>query len=361
MFKFNDLNSIHLEITSRCQAKCPMCSRNYRSGIENPNLKLADWTIDEFKNIITIDVLSQINNIYFCGNFGDPIINDHLLEMCRYIKDVNPNFGVRIHTNGGARKTDWWKELRSCLPENHIVIFGIDGLEDTHHLYRVGTTYDTVIRNAKAFISAGGKAEWVFIKFKHNEHQVIEAETRARTYGFKNFTVKHSTRFMELKFDVLDQEGNLKYYLEPPSDNEVVLINSDIIEKFKSWVNESEINCYVKQNKEIYIDAHKKLFPCCFLASTPYNYIHPGSIIESVKTTIRDQYDNLVNDLGGISMLDLNNRSIRDIIDSDIWQNIWNKYWQDPKLITCARTCGNNKNENISKPKDQFIKRINFD
>ena len=112
MFKFNALESIHLEITSRCQAKCPMCSRNYRGGIDNPNLKLSDWTIDDFKNIITLDVLNQINSIYYCGNFGDPIINDNLLEMCRYIKNFSPNCGVRIHTNGGARKNDWWKELK---------------------------------------------------------------------------------------------------------------------------------------------------------------------------------------------------------------------------------------------------------
>lgn len=360
MFKFNALESIHLEITSRCQAKCPMCSRNYRGGIDNPNLKLSDWTIDDFKNIITLDVLNQINSIYFCGNFGDPIINDNLLEMCRYIKNFSPNCGVRIHTNGGARKNDWWKELKSCLPNKHIVIFGIDGLEDTHHIYRVGTNYNTVINNANSFISAGGNAEWVFIKFKHNEHQVDEAERRAREYGFRNFTVKNSTRFMETKFKVLDQDNTVKYYLEPPSDNAVVLVGSNMIKKFRSWVNETEIHCYVQQNKEIYIDAHKKLFPCCFIASTPYNYIETGSIIEPAKIAIKDQYDILIQDLGGIETLDLNYRSISDIIDSDIWQTIWSKYWNDKKLITCARTCGINKNENISKPKDQFIKRINF-
>lgn len=361
MFKFADLKSIHLEITSRCQAKCPMCSRNYRSGVENPNLKLADWTINDFKKIINVNVLEQIDNIYFCGNFGDPIINDDLLEMCRYATSIKPKITIRIHTNGGARKTSWWKELRECLPNKHTVIFGIDGLEDTHHLYRIGTTYENVVRNAKEFISVGGIAEWVFIKFKHNEHQVDEAQRRAKDFGFKNFTVKNSTRFLEPKFAVLDQDRKIQYYLEPPSDNSVTLIDANMIKKFRSWVSDSEISCYVQQNKEIYIDAHKHLFPCCFLASTPYNYIESDTVIEPVKQTIKEQYDNLISDMGGIDSLDLNSRTINEIIDSDIWQKIWNKYWKVEKLITCARTCGTNPNEDISKPKDQFVKRINFD
>jgi MoaA/NifB/PqqE/SkfB family radical SAM enzyme len=46
MFKFNELKTVHLEISTRCQASCPMCPRKYHGGVENPNLKLADWTYD---------------------------------------------------------------------------------------------------------------------------------------------------------------------------------------------------------------------------------------------------------------------------------------------------------------------------
>ena len=40
MFKFNELKTVHLEISTRCQASCPMCPRNYHGGLENPNLKI---------------------------------------------------------------------------------------------------------------------------------------------------------------------------------------------------------------------------------------------------------------------------------------------------------------------------------
>ena len=74
MFKFNELQSIHLEISTRCQASCPMCSRNYHGGLSNPLLKEADWNILDFKSIIG-PVIDQLTNINFCGNFGDPLLN----------------------------------------------------------------------------------------------------------------------------------------------------------------------------------------------------------------------------------------------------------------------------------------------
>ena len=52
MFKYSKLKNLHLEITNRCQAACPMCSRNYRGEIDNPYLKISDWTLNEFNQIV---------------------------------------------------------------------------------------------------------------------------------------------------------------------------------------------------------------------------------------------------------------------------------------------------------------------
>jgi len=367
MFKFNELKTVHLEISTRCQASCPMCPRNWHGGLENPQLKIADWTYDDFVKIFDQETLDQIITIYFCGNFGDPIMNDHLINMCQYIKINAPHMDVRIHTNGGARSRRWWQALYASLPETHAVIFALDGLEDTHHLYRVGTKYEHVVRNAGYFIEEGGKAEWVFIKFKHNQHQVEEAEARSKQLGFSRFTVKNTTRFIgEDKFAVYDKEGQTQYYLEPPSDNKITFITPEQIRNYKTVLANSEINCYVQNNREIYIDAHKKVFPCCFLASAPYNY-NPDklslveddtiSIVRHIKYQQLEQYDSLVESLGGIENLSAINRPIKEIINDDSWQLAWEMYWGEKKLITCARVCGT-VNENFSKPIDQFVKRV---
>jgi len=356
MFNFDQLENIHLEITNRCQASCPMCSRNYHGGLENPLIKNQDWTINDFKHILNSEVLNQINGFYFCGNFGDPIINNDLAEMCSYATDVNPSLEIRIHTNGGARSKDWWKKLAKVLPNKHCVIFAIDGLADTHSLYRIGTDFNKVLENAKAFINAGGTAEWAFIKFKHNEHQQLACEAVATEHGFARFTCKDSARFVATnKFEVLDKKGQLEYYLEPPTGSNITLITQDVIDNYKDIVDASEIDCIVLKQKEIYITAQRNIMPCCFLASTPYNYIHPNDLAKDIRQKIKSQHSSLITDLGNTNALD---HSIKDIIDSNSWQTVWHKYWNTHKLITCARTCGVNK---LSKPKDQFIQGENLD
>jgi len=350
MFKFTELNQIHLEITNNCQASCPMCNRNINGGLDNPLIKIRNWTFEDFKTIMSEQVLSQIESYYFCGNFGDPILNNDLIKMCAWSKVTAPTVRVAVHTNGGARNTDWWRTLAQALPEDHRVVFALDGLEDTHHLYRVGTKYETVIENARAFIDAGGKAEWVFIKFKHNEHQVEEARRRSIELGFKSFVLKNSSRFiLEPKVEVVDRTGNLMHYIEPATDVPLKFIDKKIIDAYKQVVDKSVIDCKAQRQKEVYIDAYGDMFPCCWLASVPYSYINPDDALE-VRTEMLRQHNEMVASLGNINTKE---RSIKEILESQPYQTVWDSYWTTNKLITCARTCGDG---NFAKPKDQIVK-----
>ncbi len=351
MFSFNDLEQIHLEITNNCQASCPMCSRNHHGGLDNPLIKIQEWTLKDFKHIINREVLDQIKNIYFCGNFGDPLLNDNLIDMCDYVKN-NSDVSIRIHTNGSLRTIDWWQKLATSLPDNHLVIFGIDGLADTHSRYRIGTHYDKIIKNAQAFISAGGRAEWAYIVFEHNQHKVSEAKNIAADIGFERFTTKNSSRFVgDTNFEVYDKTGNIVDVLRPPTNTVIKFLDKKIIENYEEIVKNTEIDCYVLKTKEVYIDAFRNLMPCCFLASTPYNYSTVDSVVHNVRQHALQQYNELLSDLGTINTLE---KSVKDIIDSFKYQTVWKKYWTTKKLITCARTCGKNQ---LSKPVDQFIER----
>jgi MoaA/NifB/PqqE/SkfB family radical SAM enzyme len=351
MFPFTDLKQIHLEITNNCQASCPMCSRNHHGGLENPLIKIQDWTLNDFKHIINQEVLDQIENLYFCGNFGDPLLNNDLVDMCQYTTD-NSNVSIRIHTNGSLRSTVWWERLAKALPDNHLVIFGIDGLRDTHSRYRIGTDYDKIIKNAQAFISAGGRAEWAYIVFEHNQHQINEAKTIAADIGFEKFTTKNSSRFVgDMNFEVYDNAGNTVDILKPPTNTVIKFLDKTIIKNYKEIVKNTEIDCHVLKTKEVYIDAFRNLMPCCFLASTPFNYSTVDSVAYNVRQDALHQYNELLSDLGTVNTLE---KSVKDIIDSQEYQSVWAKYWTDKKLITCVKTCGKN---HLSKPIDQFIER----
>ena len=351
MFKFSELKQIHLEITNNCQASCPMCNRNINGGLDNPLIKIRNWSLDEFKNVMTSEVLNQLDSYYFCGNFGDPMLNNDLIAMCQYSTDVAPDTPIAIHTNGGARNKAWWTQLAHALPKHHRVVFALDGLADTHHLYRVGTRFEDVIDNARAFILAGGIAEWVFIKFKHNEHQVEQAIELSTELGFQHFTLKNSSRFiLEPSVKVVDRKGNTTHYIEPATDVPLKFIDKKIIHAYKTIVSSSVIHCKAKHEKEIYIDAYGEVLPCCWLASVPYSYINQDDALE-VRIEMSSQHQELVHGLGNINAF---TKPIKDIIESDEYQTAWDAYWTTNKLITCARTCG--INTDFAKPRDQIVK-----
>jgi len=352
MFKFKELKAVHVELTNNCQARCPMCARNDHGGLPNPNIDINELTLAKFKNIFPVEVLNQLDHIYFCGNYGDPLLSNYLVEIVEYCR-TNPNLHIAIHTNGSARTTTWWKDLYTALPKKHCVHFALDGLEDTHHLYRIGTDFNKIIENATEFISCGGNAEWVFLSFKHNEHQIEQARTMAANLGFKSFSHKATGRFLEKPwFDVFDKNGRTSYQIEPPTEHRITFVKKEVIENYKQHVLQAEINCGVQDTKEVYVDAHGHLWPCCFVGAVPYTYAAHTEITHNYHIDTKQQIRGLLDYIGSN---DLMVRSIKEIIDSDQWQSAWSIYWNDKKLATCARTCGKFPEKIITQYGDQFL------
>jgi len=351
MFRFNELESIHIEITNRCQASCPMCPRNIHGGIENPQLTINDWSYEDFVRIISPEVLHQLKELNFCGSFGDPILNNDLIKMCQYIKNTAPNLRVEIHTNGSARPKAWWQQLAEAMPGNHTIEFALDGLADTHALYRVGTDWQKVIDNAQTYMSAGGHAAWMFIRFKHNEHQVAQAEKMAKDLGFSKFKLKDTRRFETEKFAVVDRDGTTTHYLEKPTASIVNFVNSRDLETYPSWPNKTDIDCFALRHREVYIDACYTVMPCCILAAfiytnydksilEKYNLYHEYSNI-GIGGKIQKQVFEFIDELGGTENINALNRSIKDIIDDNTWQTLWQSKWNSAESIGCIVLCSN--------------------
>lgn len=361
MFKFSELKVLHIELTSKCQASCPMCARNYHGGIKNTNLPLSEITLDDFKNIVNQEVLAQIEYLYFCGNYGDPIISNNLITIVEYCKIINPNVGIGIHTNGSARTDRWWKQLAKALPKNHCVHFALDGLEDTHHLYRIGTDFNKIIENAKTFIAANGRAEWVFLSFKHNEHQINSAKKLAKELGFEKFNHKATSRFLEKPWlDVLNTNGDVIYKIEPPTEHNITFVSPDIIKSYKKVTETAVIKCKIKKDKSLYIDAFKNLWPCCWLGALPYIYSRPTDLIYQYQTDQTTIINQLIESIGGYQTIDLTQHSIKDILEDSRWSTIWQDYWDKKILATCAKTCGEFPQKIITQYEDQFIQTENF-
>ena len=319
---------MHFEVTSKCQARCPMCPRRINGGKLNPNLILDEITLEKFVQWFDIDFVKQLDSFYMCGNLGDPIVAKDTLEIFQYLRKHNPKIYLRMHTNGSAKSIPWWKNLAE---QKVTVIFGIDGLADTHSKYRINTDWSKIIENAQAFISNGGDARWDMIIFKHNEHQIDECRILSKQLGFKEFSIKHTSRFKDDKFDVLDDDNNVIDTLYPTSKSK------SMINKVKKAQQEvlPVISCKAKNQNELYVSATGAISPCCWLDLEwwPEQSFNKNDYLEKIK-----EFPNLTNN------------SLKEIFDSGYFSKISN-CWITTGLKECSKQCGS-----FDKLNEQFIR-----
>jgi MoaA/NifB/PqqE/SkfB family radical SAM enzyme len=356
MYRFDEIQNIHLEITSLCNARCPMCLRNVSGGKTNPLLPLKELSLVEIKKIFPIDLLTRLKKIYLCGNYGDPMLAKDTLSSFEYFRSTNKSLKLQMFTNGSAKEFSWWRELAKLKVEVH---FGIDGLSDTHSIYRRNTVFETVISNAKEFISSGGIARWDFIIFKHNQHQIEEARAASEKMGFASFRAKKTGRFfsnrageVKIKQDVLSANGNVEYSIEMPNDEDLqnasLKKEADIIRNhgsFESYLNKTKIQCKVVGEKSVFISAEGLLFPCCWTAIQLYPwYQKPES----------GQVWNILKACGGKDSISLLKSDWKKILSGNFFsqiENSWNlSSITEGKLKVCSRICG----AGFDPFKDQF-------
>ena len=196
-FNFDQLDQLHIELSNACNAACPMCTRfHVNSPLTRPDLEIDQITIEKFKQYFPPEVVNKCEVILFCGVHGDPGMAKDLYEICEYIDQVSPTTVIRMNTNGGMRKPEFWAKMGTLFSKklrdhwSWQITFSIDGLADTNHLYRRNVDWDKLVANAKAFIDAGGRAEWDYLIFKHNEHQIDEAKQLSKNMGFHEFVPK---------------------------------------------------------------------------------------------------------------------------------------------------------------------------
>jgi MoaA/NifB/PqqE/SkfB family radical SAM enzyme len=380
VYNYNEIEVVHLEMTEACNASCPMCARNLNGGEVNPHLNNRELSIADVERIFPVDFVQQLKRVYMCGNYGDPAVASDTLEAFAYFRENNPQINLSMHTNGSIKKPEWWAELAQVIGKKGYVIFGLDGLEDTNHLYRQGTVWKNIMRNVEAFIGAGGRARWDYIVFAHNEHQVDEAEQLSKDMGFEKFQYKKSARFFsnskaqtkdahqaqnrkghttllqaptnpKYRNAVLDQ---LKAAANPANtqtitvDNVVSVANLDNLQGMQNFStdpakkkpvehiwDEAVIDCKVAKEKNIYVTAEGILQPCCWTAGQMYLWYFKPKGAQIWKFI----------DEAGLDTLDARKHSVKDIVHGDFFQKIIPESWDKPscaegKSAMCAKICG---------------------
>ncbi len=280
--KWASVKKLHLEISALCNAVCPQCARYpTASYYEHPNIKSTDvWSIEQVQRRLPAGDLKNIEHFLINGTMGDFITNRHALAIIQHLHDAAPKSTKLINTNGSARQTRWWEEL-AYVP-GLTVNFAIDGLEDTHHLYRRNTNWQTIITNAKEFIRHGGTAEWTMTIFEHNQHQVEDCKKLAQDLGFASFNARHTDR---TSVPARDRNGQTTHWIRPATDSPMSIneiTEADMQAKEQRLISRPDLfrsrnqihnnialpsldNCDSLREQSIYIGANWTVTPCCFL------------------------------------------------------------------------------------------------
>jgi|TARA_A100001015_G_scaffold188359_1_gene209751 MoaA/NifB/PqqE/SkfB family radical SAM enzyme len=387
MYDFEKPLSFHIELTDKCNARCVQCSRNFVDNDgklkERPELCLTEISLEQYKSIFK-NYQNKSKGVNFCGNMGDPVFAKDIFEISEYtlsnvindyyLTGAKRSYGAfKVYTNGGMRSKKWWLEYGKLLKDKKAIVnFAIDGLEDTHHIYRTNTRYHRVIENARAYIEGGGRAEWSFIRFGHNQHQEEECRKLAQQYGFTQFTAVNTQRFYSrekisynwqgkdysilrykpesadvTEFKNLDRTNKLwdGKKLKDLSADEVNVNTQKSLNKFMSdpetirKQSAGTISCHTANRNDVFIDCMGYVHPCCWIGSNEYHRI---TNMQSAKRKIQ------ANKLGNYL---LENRDFEpawekdfiDILKTDWYQYVLPLSWEVSPCTICARQCGKTK------------------
>jgi len=248
-----------------------MCPRNFYGMKHNAGYEVTNMTLENFKKIFNEQFISKLKNVKFNGNLGDFNMNPEAVEIVEYLRHNNKNMDIEINTNGHSRNSDFWSKLADSDP---VVLFALDGMEDTHSLHRIGTTFSRVIQNAKTFIDAGGRATWKMIVFDHNKHQVSQCSKLAKDMKFFDFQLANDGRNNAFVFN---NDGSHSHTIGKPPHKKPLdareLLQWKAAHDWRSDVKEkNRIVCEALRDKKIFMSSTGDIFPCCYLGFSPGKY-----------------------------------------------------------------------------------------
>jgi MoaA/NifB/PqqE/SkfB family radical SAM enzyme len=366
MFNYKNISEYQLEITTYCNAACPQCPRNIQGSHINPYMPLVHLSADAIDAAFSVQHCQNLKQIFFCGSYGDPIMHPDFLNILQTFRNKNSKLWLYIHTNGGMHDEQYWSEIATIMNGYGQIDFGFDGLEDTLHLYRRNVKYNTAMRNARAFIRAGGRAQWNFIVFKHNEHQLEKAKELSEQYGFFNFLPRKTGRFYDHKneieltsWPVLTKNKEIEYLLQPPTNTnwqnpsmQKIQVLKKMHGSFHNYLKNTLIKCDALLGNKVVITAEGLVLPCNFFEHNLYdarfiseNYLPRANSVSFVNG--KNQIVEFVNQYQ--DELDINKNPIEKIFQSKFWTELIDRWTGKEKLMECAMTCG----EKFTKVWDQ--------
>ena len=343
--KVEEVQILEFEPTSHCNAKCAHCPRFnithdeiFKSdGTLHPDLTLNHIDVNAVLQNLELDRMLLLRHIIIQGDKGDPCMHPQIDQLVTGLISAPSQPRITLTTNGSIRSNKWWAKLAEI--KNLEVVFSIDGLEDTNHLYRVGLDYNTIIKNATAFINAGGDAIWKMIVFKHNEHQIDKIKLLAKDLGFTEFRLEPAQpRFKGQALWPVDVDGKVHYL----SDTTLTITPQQF--KFKNKLqlaNNTQFNdvqriCPNLITGRVYVTHQNYIIPCCMMHfDTELKYFGTDQL--------RDMTE-------GFERHNISKYPLSAIFEQPFFKNkLLDSFKNGNLLYTCEKSCKSEIEENLKE------------
>lgn len=335
------VTSLDIGLTDNCNAGCPQCPRT-----DSTTFKKVDWLevgelyLEDIKQIIPPNQMSEIRRISLCGSYGDPLVARDIIPIINYFFEHSPKLNLSINTNGSMKNTKWWHSLGQALKNKNVIIqFGIDGVnQEQHERYRKRTNFDKILKHAQIVQMYGVRIAWQYLIFEYNKDDLETAKMLAKKYKFDQFT-----HFVTNRPDTDDHKKVTDQH------------NVDQTQRRESFNSDTKkvvkVECLAENLNEVHINAKGEVIPCCYLDTAfemPRKY---RDIIWSTylqpeddrPTAFQDRIESNVEMLGKFifnrdySIWDGRKHTVQGVINNPWWDEFMN---QRDRTYMCKHVCG---------------------
>lgn len=338
--------NVTMDISTYCNAGCPQCHRTNPDGLGKADwLPLVQWSLEEFKQAITLEELNYINRISFVGSWGDCIMNKDIFEIVKYL--VDNNCPVNIETNGSIRDENWWWDFGIMGGNLLSVRFDVDGTtQEMHEKYRRFTHLDKVLSNMNMFAQTKAKTGTQTVIFKHNQDYLKEIVQLCKDNGSTFHSSVVSDRFYSTNSIKFYNKNNIVtdrafYFNNKNGEKEdLTEASTSVLEKpvvagtLSSTLTENIVCRWALPRNSVYILSEGSVIPCCYHGNSYFKYLQTGE--ESLLTKnphFKEYIDNK-------EKYNIFKNSIKDIINGKWFtQTLPDSFSTNNAIPQCVNQC----------------------
>jgi len=388
----NLIKVIDFELSSICNAVCPVCIRRNKNGYLE-KFEQTYWKFEDVRRTIDIDIIKNLEMLSICGNYGDAMGNPDIVKIIKWFRIYNENCLIYLRTNGGIGTKAQYKQLAKL--DVHIV-FGIDGFGKGNNLYRVNTNWNKIDQNLKEFSNNAKsyQTEIQFLLWNETIDQLLPMIDYLENINFNTLYLRkpytrgeytevfdiheRSTHFLsELKNTLLDFIVETKWSKNKLKElkNKIILANItatelkksdnkikenidiprknyeisefEFSEEEKQLANSKRQTCYskhgyesedlLKNNYNVFISHDKYIMPCCLISS----FI--GSCLQYSNGKEDNYQKEVLNKIMeiGIEKFSLKDKTLKEVFESGVLNEfVYDNLEKGISFGKCRLNCG---------------------